>query len=124
MIDGEKFKKDIQCELKNLEDIPFKLTDMSMMIYSDELNTMFHEIINNLDENKTNQFIDEWSTELISYAYDSTGFLKVVLERPADLTLRNIHYKLRVGILQTYVCLCEFARNQKIFVEPDKGILW
>jgi hypothetical protein len=63
-----------------------------------------------------------WGNDIRSYIKERNIF-KIVVEKPSNLTLDNINYRLRVAVHETWICLCEFARGFGIFEEPDDGLL-
>lgn len=117
MINGEFYKQELHDDILNLESIPITITEENMKFSIDSLNKLFDEIIYELGNDTITEFM-EWSD--YNYEYDP---LKIVCEKPADLTIENIKYRLKTNIMQLWVYLCEYAKEKDIFLEPVEGIL-
>ncbi len=118
MINGEFYKQELQDDLLNIEAIPITITKEQIKFSITSLNKLFDEIITELGNEIITEFI-EWS----DYNYDYDSELKLVCEKPADLTIENIKYRLKTNTLQLWVYLCEYAKEKNIFIEPVEGIL-
>lgn len=119
MINGEFYKQELQDDILNIESIPVTITEEHIKFSVLSLNKLFDEIITELGNDTITEFM-EWSD--YNYDYDDSE-LKIFCEKPADLTIENIRYKIKTNMLQLWVYLCEYAIEKSIFINPVEGIL-
>ena len=123
MVNGEQMKEQIKYELEHIEDVDFEIKNGSLEITSMAVDMIYDEILGDLQDEGVEP--EHPFNCILSHReyFKEHNILRIRVQFQRTLTLYNIGTVMQEAITETYYDLCNYARDNDVFVEPEDSIL-